>query len=382
MPTFPSNSYPSKGSRNGVARFIPSIRKRPFLLFGLPFTITIVGAAYGLSYLTQTRYEYNSTKVSSMSKEEELGMKKGRRKIDLREEYFKLSAGPEGGQEDAWEDWEPKRVPRPAGQEEWGVGPSGSGSYVEQANNTREYQAKRNNGRVQAEGLEPVAAAASSPPSGVKGNRTIITASGERLVIGPDGKPCRACSSRLAFADAMRGAKGGSSSSNSGQGPASSPMMASLGGVATAVAASSSPAAATSSKGLPCPPDVEELGRSTWSFLHSVAAVYPAEPSQEQRSALLSLLTSLPHLYPCGSCADALSEEYRRRETASKASAVASPPPDSMTPQQATASQTTATKFLCSIHNEVNERLGKPKWDCEDLAKLKQRWQDGGARCY
>lgn len=371
MPTFPNKTFSSRSSRDGFARFLPSIRKRPFLLFGLPFTFTIVGAAYGLSYLTQTRYEYNSTKVSSMSKEEELGMKKGRRKIDLREEYFKLSAGSDGAQQDAWQDWEPKRVPRPEGQEEWGVGPSGTGSYVEEANNTREYKRQKGDGKLHAEAEGSSTASTTSPVGAAsRGNRTVITASGEKLVIGPDGKPCRACSTKLAFADAMRGAgsKGGNSNTAGG--------MAALAGLGAAKA--------TPSQSLACPPDVEELGRSTWSFLHSVAAVYPDSPSEEQRSALLSLLTSLPVLYPCGTCAEALDEEYKRRVNAP--SALSNQPIDnnldSMTPAQATKNKETATRFLCSIHNEVNGRLGKPQWDCDDLKKLKQRWEDGGAKCY
>lgn len=58
------------------------------MLFGLPFVLMIVASSYGLSYMTQTRYDYNSSKVKSMSMEEELGMRKDRRKIDIREEYF------------------------------------------------------------------------------------------------------------------------------------------------------------------------------------------------------------------------------------------------------------------------------------------------------
>jgi hypothetical protein len=58
------------------------------LLFGLPFVLTIVGASFGLSRLTQTRYDYNASKVQTMSKEEELNMKQNRKRIDIREEYY------------------------------------------------------------------------------------------------------------------------------------------------------------------------------------------------------------------------------------------------------------------------------------------------------
>lgn len=380
MPPFPSNPYPSSSRRSKatfINRIIPSIRRQPFLLFGLPFTLTIVTAAYGLSYLTQTRYEYNATKVSALSKEEELGMKRDRRKIDLREEYFKLGggtrsgAGPTAGQSeegDAWENWEPKRVPRPEGTEEWGVGGGSTGSYVESASNMRDYKGKRRaTGPIAAEGPEE-----GTPLPG--GNRVIITEKGERLVIGPDGKPCRSCSSRLAFADAMRGSGGGGSAGKM------------AGGVGFGAAAASTSSAASSDRSISqvkgCPPDVEELGRSTWDFLHSVAATYPDKPTETQRSALLSLLTSLPVLYPCGHCADALSEDYARRAVERPAAGTQGKPLENMTLQEATESKRSAARFMCSIHNEVNVRLGKPVWNCDDLGRLKRRWEDGGERCF
>lgn len=64
------------------------IRRHPFVLFGLPFVGIIVGSSFVLQAFTQTRYDYQETKVKSMGKEEELGMKSGRRKVDLKEEYY------------------------------------------------------------------------------------------------------------------------------------------------------------------------------------------------------------------------------------------------------------------------------------------------------
>jgi cytochrome c oxidase assembly protein subunit 16 len=70
-----------------------TLRKHPFAFFGLPFVATIVTAAWGLSKLTQTRYDYRDEKVHAVTKEEELRMKKGRRKFDVREEYYVRTAG-------------------------------------------------------------------------------------------------------------------------------------------------------------------------------------------------------------------------------------------------------------------------------------------------
>ena len=106
-----------------------------------------------------------------------------------------------------------------------------------------------------------------------------------------------------------------------------------------------------------CPPDVEDLGRATWTFLHTTAAYYPEKPSQTQRVNMLSLLRALPVLYPCSSCAQHLGENMKTR------------PPD-------VSGRTRLSQWLCEQHNEVNERLGKERFECT-VEKLDERWKDG-----
>jgi len=77
----------------------------------------MVGASFGLQSFTQTRYDLHSQKITQMSREQELGLNKNRKKFDVREAYFKLSATSQ-------EDWEPKRIERPKGLPEWGVAPA------------------------------------------------------------------------------------------------------------------------------------------------------------------------------------------------------------------------------------------------------------------
>ncbi|KAF7315070.1 hypothetical protein MIND_00021200 [Mycena indigotica] len=91
------------------------VRRNP-LIFGVPFILLMVGTSYGLSYFTQTKYDLHDQRVKQVTKEQELKLEHGRRKFDIREEYFRLSAQPE-------EDWDMKRVPRPEGTPEWGVPP-------------------------------------------------------------------------------------------------------------------------------------------------------------------------------------------------------------------------------------------------------------------
>ncbi|GJE98964.1 cytochrome c oxidase assembly protein COX16-domain-containing protein [Phanerochaete sordida] len=92
------------------------LRKHPSL-FGIPFVLIIVGASFGMQSFAQTRYDLQDQKIQNVTKEQELGLARNRRKFDIREEYFRLNAAPEDG-------WENKRIPRPAGLPEWGVPPT------------------------------------------------------------------------------------------------------------------------------------------------------------------------------------------------------------------------------------------------------------------
>lgn len=177
----------------------------------------------------------------------------------------------------------------------------------------------------------------------------------------------------------MRGA-GAGGSSGAGKSSSSSSSSSPAGFFGGAMAAATSTASTSSPSAPSCPPDVEELGRSSWDLLHSIAATYPEKPSEAEQSALLGLLKALPILYPCRHCAQALQEDYTRRDSATTTS-TSSPPADAVKVSEAVSSKRQAMRFTCSIHNEVNERLGKPRWDCEDLRKLKERWEDGGEKC-
>ena len=79
----------------------------------------LVGCSFLLSTITQTRYDLRSSKVQTLTKEEELGMNKQRKKVDIREEYWRLK-----NKEGELEDWEQKRIARLPGQAEWGETPA------------------------------------------------------------------------------------------------------------------------------------------------------------------------------------------------------------------------------------------------------------------
>jgi hypothetical protein len=45
-------------------------------------------------------------------------------------------------------------------------------------------------------------------------------------------------------------------------------------------------------------------------------------------------------------------------------------------------SRAALARWVCALHNEVNEKLGKAKWPC-DVAALDERWRLGATkRCW
>lgn len=89
MPTFQSKTFrPTSQSSSPAARYRAALAKHPFALFGLPFIATMVLGSFFLTPATALRYERFDKKVKQLSKEEELGIGKNKRKIDLRDEYY------------------------------------------------------------------------------------------------------------------------------------------------------------------------------------------------------------------------------------------------------------------------------------------------------
>jgi cytochrome c oxidase assembly protein subunit 16 len=93
MAVFQSRKFrPSTQSNTIAARYRASLAKHPFLLFGLPFIATMVAGSFFLTPATAIRYEKHDRKVRRLSKEEELGIGKSGRKVDMKEDYYRLAA--------------------------------------------------------------------------------------------------------------------------------------------------------------------------------------------------------------------------------------------------------------------------------------------------
>lgn len=104
-----------------------------------------------------------------------------------------------------------------------------------------------------------------------------------------------------------------------------------------------------------CPLDREELGRNSWSFLHTMAAYYPKKPSEDQKKSMTQFMDIFAQFYPCKDCAKDLRKSLQNSR------------PD-------VRDRYMFSKWMCQIHNEVNIKLGKPEFDC---SKVLERWRTG-----
>ncbi|KAI1761908.1 ERV/ALR sulfhydryl oxidase domain-containing protein [Hypoxylon sp. FL1150] len=91
-----------------------------------------------------------------------------------------------------------------------------------------------------------------------------------------------------------------------------------------------------------------ELGRATWKFFHTMVARFPEKPTEDDSLALKSFIQLFARLYPCGDCA----RHFQKL--------LAQYPPQ-------VSSRNAAAGWACFVHNQVNDRLKKPIFDCNNL---------------
>ncbi|CAF3637802.1 unnamed protein product [Rotaria sp. Silwood1] len=104
-----------------------------------------------------------------------------------------------------------------------------------------------------------------------------------------------------------------------------------------------------------CPLMRDDLGRATWSLLHTMAAYYPNEPKKEEQQSMKQFINSFSKLFPCPECRTDFQEE------------IVKSPPD-------VSSCMAISTWMCQQHNIVNKKLGKPEFDCK---RVLERWKDG-----
>lgn len=115
-------------------------------------------------------------------------------------------------------------------------------------------------------------------------------------------------------------------------------------------------------RALECPVDKDELGKQSWTLLHTMAAYFPEKPRAEQSVYAEIYFKSLAALYPCKMCA-----EHMRN-------CITENPPDAT-------SREALCLWVCEFHNQVNEVVGKPRFPC-NIKSLDERWRHGKKECW
>ncbi|KAM5453208.1 Flavin-linked sulfhydryl oxidase of the mitochondrial IMS [Microsporum audouinii] len=174
------------------------------------------------------------------------------------------------------------------------------------------------------------------------------------VVLDKDGKPCRTCTSIADWRALTKMKTGAPSKSTSSPSDTSS----------TASASSTVPSSSSNTNSTPempgdCPADVEALGRSTWTLLHTMAATYPTTASPQQQSEMGQFMALFSKLYPCWVCADDLRSWMNHPSGANKPKLNG---------------RADFGNWMCAAHNEVNRKLGKKEFDC---SKWEERWRTG-----
>ncbi|KAL4921810.1 ERV/ALR sulfhydryl oxidase domain-containing protein, partial [Aspergillus aurantiobrunneus] len=171
-----------------------------------------------------------------------------------------------------------------------------------------------------------------------------VSQDGKQYVLDKNGKPCRLCTSAAAWRNLTKQSKAST---------------------ATTLASTTSSLPQEAQSQSECPPDVEALGRSTWTLLHSLTATYPEKATAGEQSEMRSFLTFFSKLYPCWVCAD----DFR---------AWMAEPSGKNQPKLGGRSE--FGNWMCEAHNEVNRKLGKKEFDCRFWEeRWRTGWKDG--RC-
>ena len=90
----------------------------------------------------------------------------------------------------------------------------------------------------------------------------------------------------------------------------------------------------------------QEIGRNTWTILHSIAASFPNNPTEEDKKQITNLMYGLAHLFPCKICGGHLLKMLNKEGVKAN-------------------SREELVNYICKIHNIVNKVLGKPIFDCK-----------------
>jgi FAD-linked sulfhydryl oxidase len=99
-----------------------------------------------------------------------------------------------------------------------------------------------------------------------------------------------------------------------------------------------------------------EYGRMTWKVFHRIAAMYNQTPSEEDKKLIMDTFKGLSLFFPCEECAIHFQKE------------IALDPPK-------IEDNKSLSKWLCIQHNNVNKRIGKSLFNCDNLDVLMSEYK-------
>jgi FAD-linked sulfhydryl oxidase len=108
---------------------------------------------------------------------------------------------------------------------------------------------------------------------------------------------------------------------------------------------------------LHCPTTYSQLSRSTWTYLHTMAAYYPENADEEMQKDTSQFLKHFAKLYPCHHCKDHLVDYLDKN------------PPHLQNNRN-------FSVWMCEYHNNINAWLGKRIVQC-NADYLLHRYKDG-----
>jgi len=105
----------------------------------------------------------------------------------------------------------------------------------------------------------------------------------------------------------------------------------------------------------------EKIGKRSWEILHSIAANYPLNPTKEDQDNVNLLLNSMSKLYPCTLCGSHFQQMLKDYPIQSQ-------------------SRQDLSIYICNLHNDVNSRLKKPKFNCDNVVSYYRNKENTGIK--
>lgn len=103
-------------------------------------------------------------------------------------------------------------------------------------------------------------------------------------------------------------------------------------------------------------------GSHAWTFMHSITFNYPQNPTQKDKERTHNFFHSLKYILPCADCR----KHYKKTIE------------QDMPIEPHLESRETLSKWLVDFHNNVNERLGKPK---QPYDLVREKYESMRGRC-